>query len=149
MIALDELWNRSLKPDLYHLSARRYPDRLFSEASEHGFRCFLIDGRKAGDKKAFLQTCSEAIQAPQTADQTWQSLAANLVDLSWAPSSAYLLFFDRAEIIAADHPDDWKEAKKILVDTVSTWHARNIPFYVFLRGSVATIGLNRYPRTAS
>lgn len=145
MIGLDALWSRELTPGLYHFAVRRNAARFCDEAVEHGFCCFYLDGTKIRDKESFLEACADVMEFPLTFGNNWDALADSLADMSWNRADSYLLFFDRAEIFAADYPNDWKVARAIFNETVAAWTARGVPFYVLLRGAAATERLPRYP----
>lgn len=145
MIELNSLWSRELPPGLYHLAVRRNATRFCNEATERGFCCFYLDGMIARDKQSFLHACADTMQFPASFGNNWDALADSLGDLSWNRANAYILFFDRAEIFAADHPADWENARSVLQETVQAWKERGVPFYVLLRGAAATAKLPRYP----
>ena len=145
MIELDQLWNQTLPPALYHLSVRRNAEHFCIEATERGFHCFYFSGSDVIDKPTFLAACAEAMQFPAHFGKNWDALNDSIQDLSWVPAPRYILFFDRADIFAADHPSDWAIARSILRDAVAYWKQHDVPFYVFLRGRAASEGLPRYP----
>lgn len=145
MIDLNALWSRDLPPGLYHFAVRRKATRFCGDATEQGFCCFYLDGLQIHDKQSFLQACADVMQFPTSFGRNWDALADSMADLSWARADAYILFFDHAEIFAADHTTEWKVARGILAETVQAWAERGVPFYVLLRGTAATEKLPRYP----
>lgn len=105
-------------------------DELFGATERAGFVMFEADMDKVQGKGEFLAAIAQAIHAPAWFGANWDALADALGDLSWCPSSGYVLLL-RSGGDALGLNDDRNIAKAILADTVEFWKSQGKPFWVF------------------
>jgi len=107
-------------------------EALLETARAAGLRCARIDLGGCRDKAAFLSRTAAALEFPACFGQNWDALADCLADLEWLPAEGYLLLLEQAADLRDGAPEDYRMATGILADTVETWRALGIPFWVFI-----------------
>ncbi len=133
--SLSPLFAGELPPGLYLLDMSRRAAALCNEVERHGWRCFLIDGGAAFDKETFLSEAARAMRFPPYFGRNWDAFEECVTDLSWADAPGYVLIYDHAAVLAAQHPEAWNVVYAILADAVQTWREQSRPFYVLLRNA--------------
>jgi hypothetical protein len=124
----------TVPPGIYSLSSRARASTIAQAVERHGWRCFYLDGRRIGDKAAFLAASAQAMRFPSYFGSNWDALEECLTDLAWAPAAGYVLLYDHVAHFASAHPTEWATARAILANAVAHWQARGTPMYVLLRG---------------
>jgi hypothetical protein len=132
-VTLPEVLAGAAPPGIYHLRSRAQPDSIAQSAARRGWRCFYLDGRQIGDKRALMAAAARALELPSYFGHNWDALEECLNDLAWAPAAGYLLLYDDAAQLARAEPEDWATLHAILADAVAAWAARGTPMYVLLR----------------
>lgn len=106
-------------------------DELFEATGQAGFVMFDADMAKVYGKGEFLAAVAQAVKAPEWFGHNWDALADALGDLSWRPSSGYVLLLrDGGEMLGLS-PEDHAAATEILSGTVNFWKSQGKPFWVF------------------
>jgi hypothetical protein len=132
---LSALLSGKLPPGLYRLDMSRRSAALCIAVERHGWRCFLIDGAAVYDKQTFLDEAARAMRFPPYFGRNWDAFEECITDLSWAEAPGYVLIYDHASILVAQHPEAWNVAYAIMADAVQTWQNQSRPFYVLLRNA--------------
>jgi len=125
---MDKLYKRLR--DVHEAGAYRLNctlDDLRGAAHEAGFAFFEIDFSEVHSKGALLAALAEAIGAPEWFGNNWDALADALGDLSWRPSSGYVLVLRDVSVDAADED----MLNNILLETVAYWEMQNKAFWAF------------------
>lgn len=105
-------------------------DELSAAAGQAGFVMFEADMSKVHQKGEFLAAIAQAIHAPAWFGANWDALADALGDLSWCPSSGYVLLLCNSEN-ALGLNDDRNIASEILAGTATFWKSQGKPFWIF------------------
>lgn len=109
---------------------------LEANAALSGLTLFEADLAAVHGKGAFLATLAQGLRAPGWFGHNWDALADVLCDLSWQPSSGYvLLLCGGGETLGLSNAD-YDIATDIFNDTVSFWKSQNKPFWVFISDAV-------------
>jgi hypothetical protein len=96
---------------------------------------FVVDGRSAATKGAFLDTVATACAFPSWFGHNWDALADCLADLSWAPSErGYLVVYDGWGMLAWTEPQSWHSLRSVFREACSRWAGTPTPMAVLLRG---------------
>jgi len=133
--SLTPLFAGELPPGLYRLDMSRRAAALCSEVERHAWLCFLIDGSAVYDKQTFLDEAARAMRFPSYFGRNWDAFEECITDLAWAEAPGYVLIYDHAAVLAAQHPEAWNVAYAIMADAVQTWQKQARPFYVLLRNA--------------
>ena len=96
---------------------------------------FVVDGRSAATKGAFLHTVATACAFPTWFGHNWDALADCLADLSWAPAErGYLVVYDGWGMLAWTEPQSWHSLRSVFSEACSHWAGTSTPMAVLLRG---------------
>lgn len=105
-------------------------DELRDAVHEAGFVWFDANLAEVHGKAELLAVIAEAVHAPDWFGANWDALADTLGDLSWVPSSGYVLLLRNVKDILGQN-DDSDALTETLVDTVAFWKLQGKPFWVF------------------
>lgn len=130
---LSRLFSGEIPPGIYLLDMGERAQTLCAQIERHGWRCFLLDGSAVYDKRSFLEAIAHAMHFPSYAGRNWDAFEELITDLSWAEAPGYILIYDHAAPLVAQHPQAWNTVYSILADAVADWAKRSRPFYVLLR----------------
>lgn len=139
MSKIDALIGGEHPPGLYRFSSRARPATLAEELTEHGWRCFWLDGGTIDDKASFLRACAQAMQFPDYFGRNWDALEECLNDLSWLPADGYVLVYDQVARFVSTAPEQWATARDILEGVAESWAKAGTPLYVLLRGTAGLL----------
>lgn len=101
-----------------------------------GFTLFEADISAVNGKGEFLAALALAIKAPDWFGHNWDALADVLGDLSWQPSSGYVLVLCGGDAKLGLSDADYAIVMDIFNDTVSYWKSQGKPFWVFFADAV-------------
>lgn len=133
MSDLETLLNGRAPANVYRLLSRATPRSIAHTIESLGWRCFYLDGRRARDKKSFLDAIAVSLHFPAYFGHNWDALDECITDLAWAPAPGYVLLFDHVHWLACHHPQDWRTVMEIFRQAVAVWRAEAVPFSVLLR----------------
>jgi hypothetical protein len=106
-------------------------DTLRSAVAAAGFVLFDADLRGIKGKQNLLDVLARAANFPPEFGANWDALADALCDLSWRPSSGYVLLLRNASDTLGLSTNDREIAQDILADTAVYWRQRKKPFWIF------------------
>ncbi|MEI7037050.1 barstar family protein [Fulvimonas yonginensis] len=107
------------------------PATLTDDAARAGLRLLRVDLGECADHPDTLHCLSHAFELPVPVDD-WQALAASLRDLGWIPAPGYVLLLDHADVLRAQAPHVFQALREQLATVTRDWHARGVPFFVFM-----------------
>ena len=55
--------------------------------------------------------------------------------MTWAPGTGYVILWDDVANFADAAPEQWETALAIFNQAVDYWQARDVPFYLLVRGT--------------
>jgi hypothetical protein len=105
------------------------PATLADDARRAGLHLLRLDLANCQDADDLLHRLAEAFAFPVGADPGWDALAAGLCDLHWLPAAGHVLLFDHALALQVDVLG---KLRQTLDGVARHWHARGVPFFVFL-----------------
>lgn len=101
-----------------------------------GLTLFEVDVAAAHGKGEFLASLAQALGAPDWFGHNWDALADVLTDLSWQPSSGYVLLLCSSDAKLGLSDADYDAVTNIFNDTVNYWRSQNKPFWVLFADGV-------------
>lgn len=101
-----------------------------------GMTLFDADMAAVQGKGEFLACMAQVLRAPDWFGHNWDALADVLCDLSWQPSSGYVLVLCNGGGKLGLSDADYVSVTEIFNDTVSYWKAQGKPFWVFFADGV-------------
>ena len=101
-----------------------------------GFTLFEVDMAAVHSKGEFLASLAQVLGAPDWFGHNWDALADVLTDLSWQPSSGYVLLLCGGDAKLGLSDADYDIVTGIFNDTVSYWKSQGKPFWVFFADGV-------------
>jgi hypothetical protein len=106
-----------------------------SAARAGGWRCWVVDGRGAADKAAFLAACARDLELPAWFGGNWDALEDALGDLADRAEGTPggVLIWDGWGALAAG-PDDLRAALDVLRGAVARWSSWGMRLHVLLVG---------------
>ena len=96
-----------------------------------GMTLFEVDVAAVHGKGEFLASMAQVLGAPDWFGHNWDALADVLCDLSWRPSSGYVLLLCGGDARLGLSDADHEVVAGIFADTVSYWKSQDKPFWVF------------------
>ena len=90
-----------------------------------------IDLRGCEDGHIALARIAEALRFPEWFGANWDALADCMSDLSWWPSTGYVLVFEHASEWRMHDRDSFDIALEILGETTARWAEERVPFWSF------------------
>lgn len=138
---LDLLPGPAIRSGLYRwLSPLRAVD-VGRHVTALGWTYFYLDGRRARDKRSFLETAADAMSFPPYFGHNWDAFEECVNDLSWAPAPGYVLLYDHVWWFACEHALDWQVARSIMTDACTQWAEHGTRFIVLLRNTHGCSGV--------
>lgn len=131
---LEGIFTGTVPPGIYRANLRMSAETIASQAENHGWRVFRLDGREIASKADFLAACADAMDFPAYFGRNWDALEESARDLAWTPAGGYLVLYDDAGRFAAAQPDEFAVALEILQSAVEHWRETPTPMTVLLRG---------------
>jgi hypothetical protein len=107
------------------------PTTLADDAARAGLRLSRIDLRECTSQQRILHRLAEAFELPVMGGD-WPAVTASLRDLGWLAASGYVLLLDHADVLRAQAPDVYAALRDHLSGVARDWHARGVPFFVFM-----------------
>jgi len=107
------------------------PTTLADDAARAGLRLSRIDLRDCTSGPLAMRSLGQAFGF-STAGDDWPAVAANLRDLGWLSAPGYVLVLDHADVLRAQAPDVYAALRDHLAGVARDWHARGVPFFVFM-----------------
>jgi hypothetical protein len=107
------------------------PATLADDAARAGLRLRRIDLREVADHRHVVQRLAAAFELA-TAGDDWSSLTAALRDPGRVDAPGCVLVLDHADVLRARAPDAYAAICDHLGSVARDWHARGVPFFVFL-----------------
>jgi hypothetical protein len=107
------------------------PATLVDDAARAGLRLSRIDLRDCTSHRLAVQGLAQAFgfTAP---GEDWSAATASLRDLGWLSATGYVLVLDHADVLRARAPDVYAALRDHLGSVARDWHARGVPFFVFM-----------------
>lgn len=133
MSALDHVLGGVARPGVYRFAEPVSAPAVMTRVTRRGWVGWRLSGRLVDGKASFLAACAQAMSFPAYFGHNWDAFEECLTDLSWAPSTGYVLLYDDPLHFASAQPDQWQVALGILHDTVEYWRRQDTPFFVLLR----------------
>lgn len=106
-------------------------DTLDAAAREQGVRVCRASLRGCCGKADLLARLAVTLQLPKTFGHNWDALADCLRDLSWRPTTGYVLLFDHADDLRAADQADFDTAMDLFRDAAAFWQTQHTPFFAF------------------
>ncbi len=106
---------------LQQRSALDLQSEAVKSASQEGAKVFYLDGRKITTKADFLREAARAMSFPAYFGANWDAFDECIRDLSWISAQKYILIYDRSDIFAKSHPEEWQIAQDLLQSAAQYW----------------------------
>ena len=135
MSTLQPLFSGELTPGIYQLTSRAKPESIVDEVTDQGWRAFYVDGAAVMDKASFLDAFAVALDFPSYFGQNWDAFEECLTEMTWAPGTGYVILWDDVANFADAAPEQWETAQAIFNQAADYWQARDVPFYLLVRGT--------------
>lgn len=107
---------------------------LSRAAEESDLRVLHVDCSTVASKRSFLRQVSLALDFPAESTN-WNSFEDWMRDLSWVKAGGYAVLLDGCERFAQQEPGEFRTALSILQDVAMHWQARQVRFFVLVRGA--------------
>ena len=107
------------------------PMTLADDAARAGLRLSRIDLRECASQQRAAEHLARAFEFP-VAGADWSATVAGLRDLHWLAASGYVVVLDHADVLRALAPDVYAAMREHLDSVARDWHARGVPFFVFM-----------------
>ena len=107
------------------------PSTLADDAARAGLRLSRIDLRDCVSQQLAVQRLAQAFEFT-VSDGDWPAVTAKLRDLGWLSAPGYVLVLDHADVLRAQAPDVYTALRDHLASVARNWHARGVPFFVFM-----------------
>jgi RNAse (barnase) inhibitor barstar len=120
-------------PGLYRLTQDINIEWLSSQAKEHGWKLFQIEGKAIKNKADFLQACAREINFPSYFGYNWDAFEECIRDLDRASINRFILLYEYPEEFAQHDASEWLTAFDILQEAVDYWRATDTPMYVLFK----------------
>lgn len=101
-----------------------------------GMTLFEADIAAVHSKGEFLAIMAQVLAAPDWFGHNWDALVDVLCDLSWHPSSGYVLLLCGGDARLGLSDSDHEIVTDIFADTVSYWKSQGKPFWIFFADGV-------------
>jgi hypothetical protein len=108
------------------------PATLADDARRAGLHLMRLDLAHCHDADDLLHRLAGAFAFPAGTGHGWDALAAGLGDLHWLPAPGYVLLLDHAQALQVEAREAFGRLHRMLDGVAKHWHARGIPFFVFL-----------------
>ena len=131
MIPIDHL-TRVSSASIHVLAASEPLETDIRRTKEAGIKVFQLDGASILSQRDLLDTVSKVMHFPGYFRMNLNALVDCLGDLSWVPSSGYLLVLERASVFASNDSHLFRTFLEILARSSEEWARRHVTFHVLL-----------------
>jgi RNAse (barnase) inhibitor barstar len=124
---------------LYQIDAAQRARILGGDAFPASFALAVLNGETAGTRVGFFCAIAKAFHFPDYFGHNWDAVYDCLTDMSWLTADGFVLVLDRFDRFAANEPEQWQIAMKVLQDACAFWRPLARPFLVLFDCSEHTV----------
>lgn len=127
--------NRQVAPSIYHMDMSLRPGSIRQELSTAGWHSAYLDGSRIYDKQSLLTEAAKALSFPDYFGMNWDAFEECITEPGFIEGDSFVLLYDHAAILYAQHPAEWKVFYDIMAQAVKYWSAQSVSFYLIVRNA--------------